>query len=200
MGCILLVPEATRPLSGTPSCHHWCCGARSQGEGRPGSGYGPTGKGQEVKARLGTEEWEWNGGQRVRGSRVVLWGQWPTWGRSRGQAVTLGDDGGSQQVPVGHGLNEEGLSLLTARRASLVAYTANTSLPSTRMERMPPYPGPRAARDRGRLGPRAQPRPEPGGGEGSGGAPSRALTNAVPRYCSEGGRGDGGQADPSRRR
>ena len=36
-------------------------------------------------------------------------------------------------------------SATARRRASLVAlYTANTSLPSTRMDRMP-YPGPRAA-------------------------------------------------------
>ena len=88
----------------------WC--PILQGEGRPGSGCGPAGKGQEGRARLGTEEWEWNGGQRVQGQ----------WGRAVETVTNVGEKlgtgchgwgmmGGSQQVPVGHGLNEEGLVL-----------------------------------------------------------------------------------------
>lgn len=90
-------------------------------------------------------------------------------------------------------------SATARRRASLVAlYTANTSLPSTRMDRMP-YPGPRAA-----VGTKRQVRPQgpaetksrawgERGGEGSAGwgEAARAHTDAIPAVLLGGGRGDG---------
>lgn len=75
-------------------------------------------------------------------------------------------------------------SATARRRASLVAlYTANTSLPSTRIDMMP-YPGPRAAA--GQSGCRSGLRERAGGR-----AARRALTYAVPTVLLRGWCGDG---------
>lgn len=106
------------------------------------------------------------------GSRVVLWGQWPTWGEA-GDRLSRLKKGMKWGQPAGtcrsHGLNEEGSWFSATAAAGLlggVGHLGKHIIAITRMERMPcrglePLWGQRPARPQGSVA-----RPEPGGGRG----------------------------------
>lgn len=110
------------------------------------------------------------------------------WVEAGDRLSRLGDDGGSQQVPVGHGLNEEGLVLCHGPPPGLLGGVVHGKhIIAIHADGEDAVPGASSrCGDRGRPGPRAQWRPEPGGeARGAEGRPAGPSPMPSPRYCSE---------------